>query len=115
MPQTTGIEMRQLIRDHDPRPFSSSDKPTLVLLPAPEMGGIDVVHCYPELEKAKTLARRMRRLPLLEQFVINNLPASEADAELKSRTFMGHDLSFVAAAIREKVENDRFGAIRKGI
>ena len=97
MAQTTGIDFRQLARDHNARPFSSTDKPTIVLLPYPEQGGFDVQHCYPELEKSTQLARRLRRLPLLEAFYLDNAPPGFAvtdDLEARN-TFLGYPVSEV--------------------
>lgn len=102
MAQTTGIDFHQLARDYDHRPFASADKPTLVLLPFPEGGGFDVTHCYPEQEKAKALARRIRRLPLLEGFYLRH-----ADPDIiTERTFMGKPLDWVISAIEEKEKRE---------
>ena len=102
MAQTTGIDFRQLARDHDARPFSGSDKPTIVLLPAPEMGGFDVCNCYPSLEKTSTLARRLRRLPLLEAFYLNHAqPGHDVMQELDRNEFLGYPLAEVVDILRQ--------------
>lgn len=72
MPQTKGVLYSEVRKDHDPRPFCGTDKPTVVLLPAPEMGGFDVCNCYPSLEETSKLARRLRRLPILEAFYLQH-------------------------------------------
>ena len=72
MPKTTGIEYSKVRADHDPRPFGSTDKPSIVLLPAPERGGFDVRNCYPDMDDAAKLARRLRRLPILEAFYLQH-------------------------------------------
>ncbi|UFK26627.1 hypothetical protein [Roseobacter phage RDJL3] len=111
MSQTTGIDFRQLARDHDARPFSSTDKPTIVLLPAPEMGGFDVCNCYPSLEKTSTLARRLRRLPLLEAFYLNHArPDPQTMEDLDRNEFLGYPLSKVIDIIRQHRINEETNA-----
>lgn len=109
MTQTTGIDFRQLARDHDARPFSGCDKPTVVLLPHPEGGGFDVQHCYPSLAETSKLARRLRRLPLLEAFYLNHArPGLEVDKELDRNEFLGMPLSEVVDILRQhRIANER--------
>ena len=102
MTQTTGIDFRQLARDHDARPFSGCDKPTVVLLPHPEGGGFDVQHCYPSLTETSKLARRLRRLPLLEAFYLNHArPDMTTMEDLDRNEFLGYPLSEVIDIIRQ--------------
>lgn len=102
MAQTTGIDFRQLARDHDARPFSGCDKPTVVLLPHPEGGGFDVQNCYPSLTDTTKLARRLRRLPLLEAFYLNHSnPDPQMNQDLDRNEFLGYPLSEVVDILRQ--------------
>lgn len=101
MTQTIGIDFQALARDHDARPFSGCDKPTVVLLPYPEGGGFDVQHCYPSLTETSKLARRLRRLPLLEAFYLNHArPDMKTMEDLDRNEFLGYPLSEVIDIIR---------------
>ena len=103
MPQTQWIDFRQLARDHDARPFVSTDKPSIVLLPE-GAGGFDVQYC----PDAATLARRLRRLPLLEAFYLNHAePDAFMKKDLDENTFLGYPLSEVVDILRwHRIEND---------